>query len=215
MKAAAANSNKNRLENDRSPNYQLPNGSTAANMKRDLLIFRDGNQTTVPLDVPLLDGEQGNMQTLDAMAQIVIEDRIKPDIRKFVLREIVGDIHGHDAKGEVQRIFEFAQKEITYRSDPFNVERVADVWSIMYALSPGEPEGDCGIKSIFIASCCAVLGHKPFFVVAKQRQNQAAFNHVYNAVLIDGQMKYYDATPEDKPAGWQLPAWETKFYKIF
>jgi len=185
-------------------------------MKRVLQIFRDGKQQTSYLNIPLLDGEQGNMQTLAAMASIVVEDRTQPDLRAFVLREIVGPVRGHDAAGEVESIFDFAQQQITYRADPFNVERVADVWSTLYALNPGNgPEGDCGIKSVFIASCCAMLGHKPFFIVAKQRANQRAFNHVYNAVLVRGELKFYDATPEDKPAGWHVDAYETGIFEIF
>lgn len=186
-------------------------------MKRVLQIIRDGDKSERNLTIPLLDGEQGNMQTLQAMADIVIADRISPDLRLFILREIVGDVRGHDAAGEVEKIFEFAQRHITYRQDPVGVERVADVWSTLYALNPQEykPEGDCGIKSLFIASCCATLGHRPYFVVAKQRKNQRAFNHVYNAVIVGGEFRYYDATPEDKPAGWHVDAYETGVFEIF
>lgn len=185
-------------------------------MKRVLQIFRDGKTHTRSLNIPLADGEQGNMQTLEAMARIVIEDREQPDLRAFVLREIVGDVPGHDAAGEVERIFEYARDRITYRQDPFGVERVADIWSTLYALNPGTgPEGDCGIKSLFVASCCALLGHKPFFTVIKQRANQTTFNHVYNAVLVDDDLRYYDATPEDEPAGWEAPSLEKYLFNIF
>ena len=102
-----------------------------------------------------------------------------------------------------------------YRKDPFGVERVADIWSTLYALNPNEPEGDCGIKSLFFASCCAILGHKPFFVVIKQRPNQKAFNHVYNAVLLEGRMHYYDPTPQDKPAGFEVASSAKFVYPIF
>jgi hypothetical protein len=184
-------------------------------MKRVLQIFRDGKQGFSYLNEPLLDGEQGNLQTLDAMATIVREERLQPDLRVFVLREIVGSVRGHDFAGEVGKIFEFAQRRIIYRKDAFNVERVADVWSTLYALNPNEPEGDCGIKSTFFASCCAILGHKPFFVVIKQRPEQQAFNHVYNAVWLGGELQYFDATPEDKPAGFEAASWRKYVYPIF
>ncbi len=187
-------------------------------MKRELLIFRDGHPRRRDLTIPLLDGEQGNMQTLNEMARIVREDRTSPDLRLFILREVIGSVRGHDAAGEVQAVFDFAQRQITYRQDPFGVERVADVWSTLYALNPREyePEGDCGIKSTFIASCLATLGYKPFFVVAKQTANQRAFNHVFNAVMLNGVFTYLDATPEDKPLGWHIPnAYETGVYEIF
>jgi hypothetical protein len=69
---------------------------------------------------------------------------------------------------------------------------------------------------MFIATCCALLGHKPFFVVVKQRPDQAAYNHVYNAVLLNGEYVYLDATPEDAPPGWHLTnAYETMLCPIF
>ena len=185
-------------------------------MKRVLQIYRDGEAHTRSLNIPLADGEQGNMQTLEAMAAIVREQRGKPDLRAFVLREIIGGVSGHNPATQVRRIFEYARDRIRYQRDPFGVERIADIWSILYALDPGTgPEGDCGVKSLFIAACCAAIGIKPFFVVIKQRPGQETFNHVYNAVLIDGQIRYYDATPEDKPAGWEAPSVEKWLVPIF
>lgn len=184
-------------------------------MKRYLQIFRDGKESFTYLNESLADGEQGNIQTLNAMARIVREDRLAPDLRNFVLREIVGPVRGHDHAGEIDAIFEFSQKRIVYRKDPFGVERVADIWSTLFALSAKGPEGDCGIKSTFFASCCAILGHKPFFVVVKQDKGQRAFNHVYNAVLINGKIQFFDATPEDAPAGWEVPSQDKFIYMIF
>ena len=184
-------------------------------MKRVLQIFNDGHGTQSYLNEPLKSAEQGNFQTLRAMSEMVRKDRIEPDLRTFVLREIVGGVRGHDFAGEVDRIFEFAQRRITYRRDPYNVERVADIWSTLYALNPETPEGDCGIKSTFIATCCALLGHKPFFVIIKQSEKQTAFNHVYNAVSVGGQLRYLDATPEEKPAGFEAPSVKKLLVPIF
>lgn len=184
-------------------------------MKRFLQIYRDGKREHRSLTMPLLEGEQGNVQTLQAMAQIVSEQRTQPDLRAFVLREIVGNVRGHDSAGEVQRIFEFARDRITYRKDPFGVERVADIWSTLYSLNPNSPEGDCGIKSTFVAGCCALLGHKPFFVVIKQKPDQPNFNHVYNMILVDGKIQYLDATPEGRPLGYEAASVVKKLFPIF
>ena len=184
-------------------------------MRRVLQIFRDGEERTSYLNTPLLDGEQGNIQTLDAMARIVREDRLVPDLRIFVLREIIGPVRSHDFGGEVQSVFDYAQDQIIYRKDPFGVERVADIWSTLYALNPNQPEGDCGIKSTFFASCCAILGHKVFFVVIKQRPNQNSFNHVYCAVVLDGELRYFDPTPQDRPAGYEPRSVSKFLYPIF
>lgn len=184
-------------------------------MKRWLQVFRDGHGKLTKLETPLAEGEQGNIQTLDAMAELVREQRRESDLRTFVLREIIGGVRGHNFAGEIEAIFRFTQSEITYRKDPFGVERVADIWSTLYALNPNSPEGDCGIKSTFFASCCALIGHKPFFVIIKQRPDQKTFNHVYNAVMIDGAIKYFDTTPETAPAGWQAPATTRLIYNIW
>ena len=190
----------------------------AANMKRVLQIFRDGKSEECYLNEPLLDGEQGNYQTLRRMAEIVQADRLQPDLRRFVLREIVGHVAGHDKLGEVQAIFEYARDRITYRQDPWNVERIADLWSTFNALNtnpPYEPEGDCGIKSTFIATCCALLGYRSYFVIIKQTPNQDSFNHVYAAVKVDGELWPLDATPEDAPMGWEAASYKKMLFDIF
>jgi len=185
-------------------------------MKRVLQIFTDGKDSIRYLNRPLLPAEQGNMQTLAAMARQVRDQRLQPDVRAFVLREIVGNVRGHDAESEIERCFEFARDRITYRRDPVNVERVADIWSTLYALNPNEPEGDCGIKSAFFAACVAAIGYRPFFVVIKQTPNQGAFNHVYTMVVNgSGAYKYFDPTPEGRPSGWETSSVVKRLYKIF
>jgi hypothetical protein len=185
-------------------------------MKRWLQIFRDGKGQTCYLKEPLKEGEQGNLQTLAVMAKIVNEDRIQPDLRLFVLREIVGKVRGHDVIGEADAVFEFARDRITYRRDPVGVERVADVWSTLYALNPIEPEGDCGIKSLFLATCLATIGHRPVFVVVKQRREQRAFNHVYvGNVIGPNEIRYYDPTPQDALPGSEIKSEVKYLYPIF
>lgn len=185
--------------------------------KRILQIFRDGILGESYLNEPLADGEQGNWQTLAAMAEIVNEDRSKPDLRNFVLRDVIGRVPGHDMLGEIEAIYRFCRDRITYRRDPFDIERVADIWSTMYGLAPeqGEPEGDCGIKSTFFCSAAAILGYRPAFVIAKQFEDMAAYNHIYAAVMTDDGWRYYDPTPEDAESGWHLEAFDSRIYDIF
>jgi|GEM_PF-6099828 len=182
--------------------------------KRELQIFRDGSVTRQPLTTSLAEGQQGTEQTLRAMADLVIAQRLEADLQRFVEREIVSGVAGHDFEHEVERIFRFAQSRITYRRDPFGVERVADIWSTMYGLGP-EALGDCGIKSGFFAACCALMGYKPFFVTIRQRPESPAFDHVYAGVWLNDERRFYDPTPEDKPAGWEAPSVEKRVFEIF
>jgi hypothetical protein len=182
--------------------------------KRELQIFRDGSATSQPLTTPLAEGQQGTEQTLQAMSDLVRNQRTQPDLQRFVEREIVAGVAGHDFENEIDRIFRFCQSRITYRRDPFGVERVADIWSTLYALGP-EPVGDCGIKSCFFAACAALQGFKPFFVVIRQDPASQAFDHVYAGVWMNDTRHFFDPTPEDKPAGWQAPSVATYYWEIF
>jgi hypothetical protein len=192
----------------------IPAAASMTQYKRELQIFRDGSASVQPLTTLLAEGQQGTEQTLNAMAQMVIDQRTEADLQRFVEREIVSDVAGHDFENELDRIFRFCQTKITYRRDPFGIERVADIWSTLYGLGP-EPLGDCGIKSCFFAACAALIGYKPFFVTIRQDPASPAFDHVYAGVWIDGERRFYDATPEDKPAGWQAPSVQTLYWEIF
>ncbi len=183
-------------------------------MATELQVWRDGRRSTGAIK-ELRPGEQGTLDTLEIMANMVREDATQPDLRKFLLRYIVGPswrVRGHDHAAELQACFEFAQKGIVYRRDPVGVERVVDMWSTLCALSPGEPEGDCGIKSVFLATCFALLGEIPYFVLITQSPRDTTFRHVYVA-LSDG--RHFDPTPEDEPAGFEAPFLKRVYYEIF
>ncbi len=150
------------------------------------------------------------------MARFVREDATQADLRQFVLREVVGKVRGHDVMGEINACFLFARDGITYRADPYGVERVADLWSTLYALNPNTPEGDCGIKSVFLATCLALVGRPVAFTVIKQTPADDGFTHVYvNAQDERGSWLALDPTPQDRPAGWKPPRIAEGNYQIF
>lgn len=188
-------------------------------MKRALQIIRDGQVHESSLKIPLLPGEQGNVQTLEAMRDVVLEDRLNPLNREFVLENVVQNVPGHDPWGEMDAIFEFARDRIVYREDPFDVERVLDLYTTLNGVEgdlPFIPEGDCGVKSMFIATCAAILGHKPFFVVIKENVNDQSFTHVFTAVgIANGEWRYYDATPQSSRPGWHAPSAVELWFPIF
>lgn len=165
---------------------------------------------------PLADGAAGNVQALRIAAKIVEQDRQQPDLRAFVLREIVKDVAGHDFAGERTACFEFARDRIIYRRDPPGVERIADMWSTLYALNPKEPEGDCLIKCVFLATCLSLLGEKPFFIVIRQNEKSNSFNHVYLGVTEkDGSITPLDPTPPDRQPGEESGAINKAMFPIF
>jgi len=186
-------------------------------MKRALQIFRNGQVHESSLRIPLMPGEQGNLQTLEAMRDVVLEDRLNPYNREFVTEYVINGVPGHDPWGELEAIFNFANDRIVYREDPFDVERVMDLYTTLRGVENDPdfiPEGDCGVKSMFIATCAAILGHKPYFAVLKQDPNSDVYTHVFTAVGIStGEWRYYDATPEDSRPGWHAPG-EIKWFAI-
>lgn len=188
--------------------------------KRYLQIYRDGKaKKPVLLQIPLMDGEQGNFQTLEVMKKIVLADRLKADLRRLVLRDVIGaDVEGHNFAGEIEKIFRFAQKNIIYRKDAVQTERITDLWTTLFGLeneAEYTPEGDCGIKSLFAATCLALLGHKPVFIIITQKPDAKNFSHIYNGVIIDGEIKVFDATPEEKPFGYEPKSFKKFIIPIF
>lgn len=180
-----------------------------------LEIIRDGRRYPQIELAAIGDDVQGNITALEAMADVVRNDVAQPDLRAFLMREIVGDVPGHHYGAELQACFEFTQKKIRYRRDPVNVERVVDMWSTMYALNPEQPEGDCGIKSVFLATCFGLLGQVPFFCVMTQDPSEWSYSHVYVGTIFEGAFKSFDPTPEDEPSGYQAPAFKRMVYPIF
>lgn len=181
-----------------------------------LEIIRDGRRTSAPLLFqPITDDTQGNLVTLAAMARIVREDVVQPDLRAFVNREVVGSVPGHAFRNEIDACFEFARDRIVYRRDPVGVERVADLWSTMYALNPERPEGDCGIKSVFLATCLGLLGHTPFFVLMSETAAADSYSHVYVGTILNGEYIPLDPTPEDFLSGQRPAAMKEMIFPIF
>jgi len=168
------------------------------------------------LTTPLKPGEIGNEQSCRLMGFFVRRDAQSPTLRKWVLETLIKSAPGHDARAEIAACFQFAQNGIVYRHDPLGIERVADLQSILTTLAPnGRPEGDCGIKSVALATSLALLGYKPAFVLAAKSPYAKGFSHIYCQTTLDGRRIPLDPTPVDKPLGWEIPAGRRRIYEIF
>jgi hypothetical protein len=184
-------------------------------MARILQIFRDGKRFKPIEQQKLLDGYQGNLQTLGIMSRMVREDRTQKDLRRFIERNILKDVKGQNFDKEIKRIFEFCRDEILYRKDPVQVERIADLWSCLYALNENQAEGDCSIKSVALATMLAIFGHKPCFAIVKAEKDDLNFSHVFVEVEIDGEFYALDPTPEDSKPFTEISAAVKERYLIF
>lgn len=183
-------------------------------MLTTLQIFDDGHRR----DERLLDGDAGTEQAMGHMLRFARRDAASPDLRKFVLKEVVGKTSGHNQVEQVRRCFFYARDRIVYERDPFNVERVSDIWSALYALNPepsGDAEGDCGIKSVFLATALACLGFAPEYVTIKQTPRDNGFTHVYVGVRIGNAWTALDPTPPREQPGWKPNATQVRRYAVF
>lgn len=174
---------------------------------RQLQLIRRG-RSFAPQSLPA--GTAGTAYTLAWMAYLVREDSRDAALRGLVLRDIVGDVAGHDFDNEITRCFDFAQGGITYRRDPIGLERVCDLWTAMQS-----GEGDCGVKSVALATCLALLGHRPQFVVITQKPESRSFSHVYVAVQSGDELQPLDPTPESKPLGYEPTFFSRAYFPIF
>ncbi len=181
-----------------------------------LEIFRDGvpERTTIE---PLQPGAAGNLHELAIMAQMVRDATPQADLRAFVMRSVVPDVPGHQFQSEIRNCFLYARDKITYRRDPVGVEILADLWSILYAIDPEQPVGDCKKKSTFLASCLGILGVVSGFVAMTQQPDDTEFHHVYVAAVDDvtGEHTALDPTPEDAKIGWEAKATNRIWFPIF
>jgi hypothetical protein len=169
---------------------------------------------------PLLDGELGTLQALRIAAEFVRRDRLDPGLRRWLLENVVGSVRGHDFWAEAQACFEWARDRIVYRRDPFDVERVADMRATLAMGPGGKPEGDCLVKSGFLAGSLAILGNAPVFAVIKQRPEDltpsVGYRHVYVALSgPHGEEVALDPTPEQASPGWEAPHVARQYFRIF
>lgn len=150
-------------------------------------------------------GAEGTFQTLDAMAACV-RGECPPDFSgwqdEWVRRsaeDIVANVPGQDAVGEIAALFNFVKDSITYRQHPLNQQRVQDCRRTLEIGS-----GDCVSKSVCLATLLAALGYESRFVAQSPDGNE--YTHVYVEVQMDGVgWLALDPVAETQPMGWTQP----------
>jgi hypothetical protein len=152
-------------------------------------------------------GRAGNLQTLRIMATLVRRDVQDLGLRDFAARLVVG-VAGHDQQSVAETLFYYVRDKITYRSDPFGYEVIADARK---SLSLGY--GDCGDKTVLLATLLGGLGIKSRFVVLSYKL--PAFQHVYLEARIDHEWRPYDPTPEEAVPGWESRGFLRGTFPIF
>jgi hypothetical protein len=152
-------------------------------------------------------GREGNLQTLRIMASLVRRDVQDLGLRDYAAR-LVQDVPGHSHNSVADELFYFARDRIKYRRDPFSFEVIADArksLSLNY--------GDCGDKTVLLATLWGCLGIKSRFVVLSYAP--PAFQHVFLEARLEGKWLPYDPTPEEAVPGWQSKGLQRATFPIF
>jgi hypothetical protein len=181
-------------------------------MHTQLQVFRWGKHRGTIRTQPLSHGEKGTVEALEIAAQMVREDALDPALWRLVTSWILSGVSGHEPAQQIDKAFKFARDRITYQLDPRGTERVVDLHT---ALCTFALQGDCLVKSIFLATTLALLGFQPFFVVIKQTAQSTNYHHVFVGIIYQGSYLALDPTPEDAPAGWEAASYVKSYFPIF
>jgi hypothetical protein len=152
---------------------------------------------------PLIDGDAGTFQTLDAMKDAVL-GLIGPDYSGFqdpfnieAARQIVTSASSQDDRATIAALFNWVIANITYEPHPINQQTLQDARRTLEL-----KRGDCVSLSVLLATLLASLFYEPRFV-AQWVDGQSA-SHVYVETLLDdGQWLALDAVAKDQPIGWR------------
>jgi transglutaminase-like putative cysteine protease len=154
---------------------------------------------------PMLEGDAGTFQTLDAMRDAVL-GRIPPDFSGYqdpfnirAARSICASALGQSrrAQDEIAALFNWVITNIAYTPHPFNQQIVQDARRTLELR-----EGDCVSLSVLLATLLACLGYKSRFIAQWVDGEEAS--HVYTEVLLpNGEWLALDAVARDKPIGWR------------
>jgi Transglutaminase-like superfamily len=144
---------------------------------------------------PLAKGRAGNIQTLDLEADLIRRDDGDPAFEDWANR-ICGNVSGHNDLAMLEKIFRYCRTQILYRRDPYGFEQVKDARRTI-----ADGYGDCGDKTVLMATLVAALGYKPRLAVISYRLPM--FQHEFVQVFVKGRWISYDPTPEEAIAGWE------------
>lgn len=181
-------------------NSQMVKTGTANN-----LIKRTPNKSWVQ---PLPAGQAGILVTLGLMARWCLKARFSQELRDFAHYQILKTVAGHDFDREIIALFEYCRDAITYRKDPYRVERLQDALrTIKYKTA------DCDDKVTLLVSLLLACGYKARFAVIGRKAN--SWTHVYCEVFTSDGWLPLDPTNERAVPGWEQKLPYKAVYDLF
>lgn len=154
---------------------------------------------------PLLPGDQGTRQTLEAMRRLSREGAKELEVRAQAIAIVQrAGVRPSDFAGEVRALFEHVRDRIRFLRDPVDLELVQAP-----RVTLRNQVGDCDDKATLLAALLRAIGHPArlaFRAVATRPQLPRMFTHVYVVADVDGRRLALDPTHRGTPLGWEYPA---------
>jgi len=159
------------------------------------------------------EGILGTNQTVDQMKKVILAS-LGNQVVRMTAERLVTNIEPNDREGEAEVVYGFVRDKVRYTKDPKGLEYVQTPEYLLLAIERnGIAFGDCDDKTTLGLALLKNLGYNVAVRVASYRE-PGVYSHVYGLVKINREWVPFDATPDNKWLGWEMPAKDIKDYPI-
>ena len=152
--------------------------------------------------MPLLEGDAGIAQTIQAMRQLIDQGKKDPVIHELAAQILHrGRVAAHDSAGEARAVGEAVYRNVRFTRDVYGKETLHAARDIVRLRI-----GDCDDFVILICSLLGTIGHKTRIVtVSNHPEDPGQFSHVYPETFVNGRWVAVDYARRS-PAFGKAPA---------
>ncbi len=161
-------------------------------------------ETTRSYSMPLLGGDPGTEQTINAIRSIVDESWKNPEVVNRAARIVIeAGVPQFDSLGQVRAIYDWVARNFYFIPDPVSKENLRTPPELLRLADLGLGSGDCDdINAILLPSLLGAVGFETRLVtIAANPSSPEEFSHVYAEVLVDGQWIPVDAARQGAEFG--------------
>lgn len=149
---------------------------------------------------PLLSGDAGVEQTINAMRGLVDEALRDPSIIRLAT-DIVRSVPAFDDFSEAQAIFNWVRSNIRFTKDPINKEKLYPPSELLKIRA-----GDCDDMAMLTGTLAMAVGYPARLVTVAAPGSGDEFSHVYAEANVNGQWIPMDSARSDSQFGVAPPA---------
>lgn len=157
---------------------------------------------------PLLGGERGTAQTIDAMRALVDQALADPSFVRLAI-DIVRNVPAYDELAEVEALYSWVKRRIRFTKDPLTKEKLYPPQELLKIRA-----GDCDDIAMLLGALDLAIGYPARLVtVSADRNHPEEFSHVYVEVEVparSGNWIAQDAARFDSRFGLEPPVYFRK-----